>query len=342
MLGASVSSFYGCRAQRSANDLLTANAMLKQSATKERAASELASARATEATNARKQAVTSLARSERELELARRRIYTADMQIAGQAFDDEDLTTVLQILDRYIPAAANGLAAQPPVDLRGWEWYYLRSRCDTGEIVLRGHAQRVESVAWRFDGQELASADASGQILIWDLKTAMKRLTLLYGESRQCELSWSDHLLLARQTAIERYDQRTKMRAGAATIKVYDTTNGKEVLSSAGPDAAWSRRGGMLALLSSENQVLVWDSKSQQTREIAKLDTAPTAIAWSVNNKELYLQRQPISIFFCTVIGFSSGMTQTAVSGIASKVTAAWLPTSADNHNGFTNYRHCQ
>jgi uncharacterized delta-60 repeat protein len=56
-------------------------------------------------------------------------------------------------------------------DLRGFEWYYLKSICRPLESIWRGHHSRVSSVAVSSDGLIVASGDTSGTVRVWERST---------------------------------------------------------------------------------------------------------------------------------------------------------------------------
>ncbi len=101
----------------------------------------------------------------RESELAaRRNLYDADMILAGQALQENDLGRALSSLNLHRPAKAGER------DLRGWEWRYLWDKCRSDELATIGeHDGNVQSVAVSPDGKWVASGGFDNLLKIWAL-----------------------------------------------------------------------------------------------------------------------------------------------------------------------------
>jgi WD40 repeat protein/predicted Ser/Thr protein kinase len=94
-------------------------------------------------------------------------LYHAEIRRAQQALEQADFDRVEMLLARWIPT-------DDKKDLRGWEWYFLKERCQ-GKFVVGSHAGRATAVAYRPDGKEFASAGGEpgkpGEVKIWDAST---------------------------------------------------------------------------------------------------------------------------------------------------------------------------
>ncbi|MFO0866886.1 MAG: serine/threonine-protein kinase [Gemmataceae bacterium] len=77
-------------------------------------------------------------------------LYHAEIRRAQQALEQADFDRVEMLLARWVPT-------DDKKDLRGWEWYFLKERCQ-GKFVVGSHAARATAVAYRPDGKQFASA----------------------------------------------------------------------------------------------------------------------------------------------------------------------------------------
>ena len=87
-----------------------------------------------------------------------------------------------EVLDDNIARAAD-LLEGCPVDLRNWEWRYVRRLCHLERLTYRGHFENVRCLAISPDGTWVASgacgpwsvADDPSEVRIWDLQTGRER-----------------------------------------------------------------------------------------------------------------------------------------------------------------------
>jgi hypothetical protein len=114
-----------------------------------------ATRRAAEAVQNAARATEEKLRADQERDRANARLYVADMQLAHRAWQERRILRMQSLLDAHQPQPG-----QP--DLRGWEWFYLRSFCFGERSTFRGHTSYVGCVAWRPDGRRLASAGKDG------------------------------------------------------------------------------------------------------------------------------------------------------------------------------------
>jgi WD40 repeat protein len=95
----------------------------------------------------------------------RRRAYAADINLAQHKIDEGNLGYAIKLLDGHIPREPG------EVDLRGWEWRYLRDLCKSEAIrtlcVLTNRS--ISALHTSGDGRWLAIRAGTDRVLIWDL-----------------------------------------------------------------------------------------------------------------------------------------------------------------------------
>jgi WD40 repeat protein/HEAT repeat protein len=63
---------------------------------------------------------------------------------------------------------AEALLESCPVELRDWEWHYLKRLCQPERLRLVGHDAAINDVAFSPDSKRLATASNDGSVRIWD------------------------------------------------------------------------------------------------------------------------------------------------------------------------------
>ena len=211
VLGISLSSwqaFKALRAQREAEAARRGEAVQRQEAQKKQSEAESERGRAdTQARNA-------VASQEH----SRRLLYAADMNLAQQAVNQNNLGRARRLLERHRPGSGEE-------DLRGWEWRYLWQQCRSDALAhLTKRPARGFSVSFSPDGSQLAAGYFDGRIELWNVA----HRTLL------STLNTSNHL------AHVAFSPRSNVLAATSdwgVLKLHDFASGRETVVWRGENA---------------------------------------------------------------------------------------------------------
>jgi eukaryotic-like serine/threonine-protein kinase len=167
-----------------------------------------------------------------------------------------------------------------PEDLRHWEWHYLLRLCRVEPLVLRDK-KGVQGVAFRPDGDRLASAGDDGTVKIWNSRT---------GEVIQQFPAHADSVL---SVAFHRDGKHLASRGADMKLKVWDLTATGQPVWTEPCDAvrkfgtaytvAFSPDGRLLAAgIGTDGVVRVWDWKNRQLlHNLPGHDLHSTPVAFS-------------------------------------------------------------
>ena len=119
------------------------------------------------------------------------KVYEANLAAANSALLVHDAAELRRRLDAC------------PVDLRGFEWRHLALAIDGSLSTLRGHADKVTSVAMTADGALLASGGDHGELYLWDVARAelVQRFTHHHEWIRQLAFSADGRRLLVHDSS---------------------------------------------------------------------------------------------------------------------------------------------
>lgn len=205
----------------------------------------------------------------------RRTLYAAQMNLAGQAWDNTNLERLEELLEANCPRPGEE-------DLRGFEWYYLWRLYHTGSDRLTlHHGDQVWSVALSPDGKRLASGGEDLTARIWDLATGQELLAL------------KGHTKWINAVAFSPDDKKLATASGDSTAKLWDAEKGQEITTLIGHQKRvnavfFSPDGKRLFTASDDRLVKVWDTASG--REIASYSghgTVVRSLAISADGKRL-------------------------------------------------------
>jgi eukaryotic-like serine/threonine-protein kinase len=106
-------------------------------------------------------------RAENEKAETRHLLYVADMNLAQQAWEQNNIGRLRQLLKD----------TQDSPHL-GFEWYYWQAKTHLGLKTLRGHLESVRSVAFSPDGQRIVTGSDDRTAKVWEAASGRELLTL--------------------------------------------------------------------------------------------------------------------------------------------------------------------
>jgi WD40 repeat protein len=116
----------------------------------------------------------------KQREQAEANLYAADMVLAGLALQDHDLGKARTLLARHEPRDKS------EIDLRSWEWRYIRGQCLSDELfTLEGHGHSMSVDVAFLTTNLLVSGSSDGTIRLWDLAERREVRALHHGSPLQ-------------------------------------------------------------------------------------------------------------------------------------------------------------
>ncbi|MFO7908241.1 MAG: protein kinase, partial [Pirellulaceae bacterium] len=191
-------------------------------------------------------------RAERSELRARRMAYASDIALADQARRQGDVKQLVELLDRYVPEESD-------IDLRGFEWYYLRALADADHFDLGRYSTAVYFVCSSPDGRLLATAGEDAVVRIYDLDT---RELVTEIESGQGEVNG---------VAFAPGQDRLASAGDDGTLRMWDLETGLQLLKiEAHPGEAYNvlffQNGERLASCGADPVIRLWDADSGEPR----------------------------------------------------------------------------
>ena len=239
----------------------------QQAETAQRLAAQAAQKRAETAQAAESQ---ERRRADAETMTARRHLYSANMNLAQQGWDQSNLGRMRQLLQEEI--------AYPD---RGFEWYYWLGQMHLELKTVRGHGAAVTSVAISPDNRWMITASSDQTARIWDWASGETLLTLTGHASG----IWS--------VAVSPDGRRVVTGSDDLTAKVWDTETGRELLTLKGhlasiPAVAFSADGRRIVTAGQDSTVKLWDTLTgAELKTLKGLHRAAYTVACSPDGRRI-------------------------------------------------------
>jgi WD40 repeat protein len=155
--------------------------------------------------------------AEKRAEDYRRVLYINLIKLANECYNQVNFRRVHELLESC------------PDNLRKWEWYYLWRISDQPQMTLRGHEDRVMSVAFRPDGKRILSGSDDKTLKVWDAESGSELMTLRGHDDSVMSVAFSPD------------GKRIVSGSDDNTIKVWDADSGSELMTLRGHQAeVWS------------------------------------------------------------------------------------------------------
>lgn len=281
VLGSATAIFFAIQAQKSA-------VKEKQRAQTEREARKIADQQRQRAQNEESE-------KERQLELARATLVTAQL-LRVASLHERDPGLAFELLhDREVI----------PVERRDFAWGYFDRLSRRDPLVLQGHPKGVMAVAFSPDGKTLASASLDETIAFWD-RSGEKRTVLKGHTGAVMCLAFSP-------------DGKTLASGGNdQAVRLWDVASGKQRPPLTGHSAgilavAFSSDGHWLASSGWDGTIRLWETATGRPGDVLRGHTAGVAaVAFSPDSKLLASASLDATIRLWEV---SSGRLQKALAG---------------------------
>ncbi len=207
---------------------------------------------------------------------ARRSLYVADMGLAQQAWELNNLGRLRQLLQET-----------ESFPERAFEWYYWQRQTHRALLTLRGHRGWISSVAFSPDGRRIATGSYDETAKVWDAASGKEMLTLHGHSDRVRRVSFSLDMYgypvtglaqdsnLVHSVAFSPDGQRVVTGSQDGRVKVWDAASGKKLLTLTGHSnavncAAFSSEGRRIVTGSADQTARVWDAASGKELLILK------------------------------------------------------------------------
>jgi WD40 repeat protein len=243
--------------------------------------------------------------------LARQRKYVLEIPVAARAQDRGQRLRALTILNHHRPLPDQ-------VDVRGFEWYYLRGLGYRACTSWRGHRDQVWGVAVSPDGKMVASAGTDWSVKVWDLATGQ---VLWTGEGHRGPVDSVAFSPNGRLLASSGNVQHT-----SGQVLLWKVATGKCLAKYPVPEGVARcvafTPGGKQLVASCGNVVRFWDTRTpKQPKEIGtiRVEHAIWAMALAPNGRTIAIGQDEGTVCFFRL---APGAGKKVVQGKVRKVRA--------------------
>jgi eukaryotic-like serine/threonine-protein kinase len=206
----------------------------------------------------------------RERTSAQRNLYVANMNLAQQAWEQNNAGRVRGLLQ--------DTAAYPQ---RGFEWYYWQRQTHLELKTLHGHSDEITSVAFSPDGQRIVTGSLDQTAKVWEAASGKELLTLKGHGASVSSVAFSPD---GQRIVTGSYDQ---------TAKVWEAASGRELLTLIGHlagvrSAAFSPDGQRIVTGGRDRTAKVWEAVTGKVLHTLEGHSDPiTSVAFSPDSQRI-------------------------------------------------------
>jgi WD40 repeat protein len=247
-------------------------------------------------------------------------LYAANMNLAEQAWDQNNVGRVRQLL-----------ADTASYSAKGFEWYYWQRQAHLEIMTLRGHSAAVNSVTYSPDGRWIATGSHDRTAKLWDAASGKEVLTLQGHRNRVYSVRFSPD------------GQRIVTGSLDGSAKVWDAVTGKELLTLRGHGrgvngVAFSQDGRRIVTGSNDGTAKVWDAATGTNLLTLKgFITEIESVAFSPDNQRVITAGNPAAEVWDAVNGqelvilkgHSNGLLSAAFSPDGQRIVTGSMDTTA-------------
>jgi WD40 repeat protein/tRNA A-37 threonylcarbamoyl transferase component Bud32 len=241
-----------------------------------RAQTAVAQQYAMEAERLTQEATEGKSRAIKDAGLARRREYSAAMQLVQSAWEHYDASRVAELLKSQIPTGEQ-------TDLRGFEWHYWNKLLHRSHLTLRGHSGGVYTACFSPDGRLAVSGGGDGQVRLWDAATGH--------EIRALQAHKENYSV--RRLVFDADGRRFASAGNDGAVRIWGLADRKSLLDLKGHEGeavsvSFSPDGRMLASGGGDKLVRIWDAgDGHEIRALRGHEKGIGAVSFSPDGRRL-------------------------------------------------------